>query len=53
MPNPDKELFRIKSGLPPDMETQLIERMSDAGYTIGMDEDGRNEWWPPEDESQQ
>jgi hypothetical protein len=29
-------------------EEALIELMTDRGYTIGLDEDHRNEWWPPE-----
>lgn len=37
----------FKLGLPPDTEARIIDRMTDAGYTIGLDEDHRNEWWWP------
>lgn len=37
----------FKSGLPSKAEEAIIERLTEAGYSIGMDEDHRNEWWPP------
>lgn len=37
-----------KAALSERRETAVIEYMTRTGYTIGMDKDYRNEWWPPE-----
>jgi hypothetical protein len=37
-----------KAGMSAEDEQALIEKMVDRGYTIGLDEDFRNVWWPPE-----
>ena len=29
-------------------EQVVIEKMVDRGYTIGLDKDYRNVWWPPD-----
>ena len=40
-----------QAGMSAEDEQVLIERMVDRGYTIGLDEDYRNVWWPPEHHS--
>lgn len=37
-----------KAEMSSEDEQVLIEKMVDRGYTIGLDEDFRNVWWPPE-----
>lgn len=42
----------FKLGLPRATEKRIIDRMTDAGYTIGRDRDNQNEWWPPDNDEQ-
>lgn len=32
----------------PAEEETLLGEMAELGYEIGLDEDQRNEWWPPD-----
>lgn len=41
-----------RAEMSPAEEESLIELMTARGYSIGMDENHRNEWWPPSDDDQ-